>query len=401
MENHAAPVQIYTVAGPKKSSLYFGFEVPGGEDFINISANLIAELNPSLNFRVCIGHLVDWGALTLAPVQTNLSFCIHEVSKGDLRLMLIDHPSAQHGALLDWVIAAHPPENSIFTIMDPDFFVVNKSIFNNLMEQLHAPIITAGVGYPSSISKYAYSDFPVVYFQIFNSNFEWIFSPEDAGVTLPGARTTRMSGIVSTCTRLLRGFIRVVEGKSLNLSSWRVWISQLARIPYELATGDPENFRDTGYKNRMRYGAGAAKTFENVTRTSISRFGIDVRAWLENNPELRNRLVPPAWYALRHGTLEKRNFKNQPWIYLLLSKLPFRGIRNGSATPLIDLTRLNLSEEQRRVVILLENLGADFYALDDELLGFHLGSKAKLHLLRHLDGLTGLKSLLRILVEAK
>lgn len=373
-------VPLYTVAGPITTNAHFGFDVPGGFRWVESSTQLLARTNPSQVFRLCIGHFEDWGIPGIVNVPANIEVCLHLTSLDVLQLANPTHPSAQHGALLDWLLQQHPPEGTHFFVLDPDFYVLGNGQISSIARSVSGEVKTAGVGYSSRYSKGFYWDFPVVYFQCFQSHEVWKFNPETTHLTLPAERSAPRALLVSV-VKAVRDLIQILEGTSQRVSAARLILSVLLRIPLEVLAQDPEELADTGHVNRRHIGSQKAEVFPQVVRTSDSSFGLDVDSWIRENPGAEALRVPVPWYALRHGIFEKRNFQSQPFLWRFLARIPMRGARGGSMTELVDLRDLGLTHAQARFVCELDSWGVDFYERNGEVLGFHVGSRAKTKLI--------------------
>lgn len=390
-------IQVYSVSGPESTKEYFGFLVPGGWHFLQTACERLANTNKKLKIRVCVGHLFEWGEAVVSFHSNNLNFCLHQISLNELDSRLKGHPSSQHGVILDWLLLQHPPSVSNFIVMDPDFFMIQENGLERAIRDVSTDTVTAGVAYPAWLTKGVYWDFPVVYFQIFRSGENWEFSPETSYDLLPGETSQWAPRILSKITSALRSLIRLAEGSKPVLAGWRVWLAQITRIPMEIAAKDPDLLRDTGFKNRRMHGSRKSTIYPNVVRVSHSNFSFKQDIWERHNPNLQLPWVPTPWYALRHGTLEKRNFTGQGVAIKFLARIPLLGRRQGPTTSLIDCQRIGLSSEQMEIYLRLSRYGADFYARDGRLLGVHLGSTAKAGILGNDYGLQGLLKDIKIL----
>jgi hypothetical protein len=275
----------------------------------------------------------------------------------------------------------HPPESDKFIVMDPDFFLLGNEALGRVLNGLQGSVVTSGVPYPARGTKNVYWDFPVVFFQALKSGQRWVFSPETSLDQLPGEKTTFASRTFVKIGRSLGRVISLVEGRRSSMSAWQVWLAQLIRIPLEIMGGDPNKLQDTGFKNRQLHGADNFIIFDHVVRVSHAKFGLKSEAWEQANTELSEVSVPPGWYALRHGTLEKRDFAGQRGLMKLFAGIPLRGSRRGPAAPVFDCERLGLSDEQMEIFLRLNHLGVDFYSMGGVLLGAHLGSGVKSRLI--------------------
>jgi hypothetical protein len=392
-------IQVYSVTGPSHStSEYLGSDVPGGADYLELAANQLAQTNSSVSIKLCIGHAVEWGPLTIHSKFKNLTLCPHLLQLDVLGMRVVNHPSSQHGTILNWLLETHPPESDKFIVMDPDFFMTKRNGLLECMRDVQDDVLTAGVCYPSKFPKGAYWDFPVVYFQIFRSNSIWDFSPESSVLKLPGEHLTTVAKLFDRVIRILSRVIpvsaalKVIEGKNTSVAPWKSWLMQLLRIPLEVSAGDPDEMRDTGYKNRAQIKFNQVRMYQNVEKISHLKLKFNDAIWKKNNPGIDLDGIPPVWYAMRHGTLEKRNFHSQPLALRLLALIPVRGKRGGPPSQVSNLENLGLNARQLKVSESLHRLGADLYSRDGVLLGFHMGSNAKSNVMKYIGGFDGLQN---------
>lgn len=341
-----------------------------------------SEAQPRDQIILCCAGPSNWGTPPQLGWPTNVQICYHAVSDKDLPKQLSLHPSAQHGELLDFVISKHDELETPFIVMDPDFLILSRDGIRLALSALSDDVDTIGVTYAVSRSRGLYTDFPVVYFQAFKSRDNLVFSPLSSA-SLPGEASRQFAQVLSRITLAIESLVNRIEGSLLRITWTRGLFAQIVRLPLEVMSGDPDKTLDTGFRNRLTIGVERSSVFDLVQRTSLPIPGTNLQALVDFNPELDG--VPTeilGWYALRHGSLEKRNMSYQPLALRILAKAPMAGRRQGKPVRVQSLDGLVCKPKLLPRINALLGMGVDFYASNQVLFGCHLGSRSKARALK-------------------
>lgn len=334
---------IYSVPGPNHVKALMKEGIAGGWEYAIKSIEFIQILNPEVHFEVVFGHLVEFGEVPELPKLENINFHVFTTTKPDLNLKYPDQPSSQHGALLNYTLAAHELSSDYFVVLDPDCYLLMGDAFRmlrNFMEKEGLALM--GVSYPTKLPKTYYWDFPTAYFQIMNSN---ICSPStlnfmpDEGSFIADQRQPGGAGVSAAKSTLFLFKLPKIFRKTI------FWFAHLllngrgnfsflfAHLTLNLPYKGMDLFRDTGWFNRKNLGSLPSRVIPHLVPVSSVRIGFDEEAYLQENDDIRQSGVNASWHFLTNGIYENRKMGHQKLHFRLLRKYLGGGMIDSDSHP--------------------------------------------------------------------
>ena len=345
MKNRA--VTIYTIPGPNHVEALMKQGIAGGWDYAFKCIELISKLNPDNEFEVVFGHASEFGDVPTFPKLSNVRYHVYIVSKFELALKFPDQPSSQHGALLNYALHQHPLNTDFYAILDPDCYLFQQHSFNRMIEHMRAKeIAILGVGYPTTLPKACYWDFPTAYFQLMDSSKcaprEMNFLPDENSFVLdsrqPGGAGVPSPGAVKAVFRLPRflkiAVLKIMRQLSLRNDAVSIFLRHLPlNRPYE----NQELFHDTGWFNRVKFKHLEVEVIPHLVPEVSLHSILDTNEYLSNNEDVRCSGIDPTWHFLTNGVFENREFGAQKsWARVLIA-LFNKGLLRQSEHPATSL----------------------------------------------------------------
>lgn len=331
-EVQSLSVTIYTIPGPNNVAALMKNGIAGGWDYALKNIELIAKLNPSTNFEVVFAHALEFGEVPKMPKFSNVNFHIYLVSKTKLGLVFQDQPSSQHGGLLNYALHNHLLQTDFYAILDPDCFLLQKNVFDQMINHMRSHNLDIlGVGYPSTLPKAYYWDFPTAYFQMMYSSscppIKLNFLPDEStfvmDVRQPGGAGVPSPGAIKTIFKLPK-FLKFLILRFMHLLTTRnnAVTVFLRHLPLNRPYQGKDLFHDTGWFNRESLKHLRVEIIPHLISENKVSFHFDSKQYLLKNHDVRESGIDPAWHFLANGIYENRAFGKQPlWLLLLIKRL--------------------------------------------------------------------------------
>lgn len=373
-------VEVYSIPGP---SLGFigGREIPGGLNYLISSLEILTKSNPQINFRVHVGNWIDHGVVNIKdfPIHDNLKVDVSTFTTRQIPDFGAHYPSLQHGQLLNELLATKKTSQRWAMILDPDFFLIRMGAVQELIDRMvREDLSVCGVSYPEWYPKEYSWDLPQVYFSIYDTekiSLESIdFRPSGLDRIYLEMHLRRSRKIL---VRVMRKFTKFA---SLHIKT-KDRYSLLGTFDYLLSMRHLVEPADTGWRLRevLRAEDKVLVLPNLVNDISPRRPLLDENEYVKNNEDLRNLGINLSWHFIKHGILEGRPVGKQNRILqIFVLFFPKRGKPNLKSWPPTSLFPISqLSEEELFQDLVKALHTADFYMFENEIIGFHLGSRKK------------------------
>jgi hypothetical protein len=316
-------ITIYCVPGPIET-MGFGEQVKGGWPYLLKNFDFLISLNPETEIKFVIGHLSEFGEIPNLPERKGITFLLYKTSKSDLLIQYKDHPSSQHGALLNYVLRSHKLDTETYLIIDPDCYVLDINILSKLSKHiLQNKIDFIGAPYPATNSSRYYWDFPTAYFMMMRRDGvdprSLDFLPDESSFFASSYGNKEVVDLDKPIIPLPRS-IRYLFNLLLSiLTYWGkdLYIHLFNSLKLSLRTHDLDLFRDTGWKNRMNFMNYSKEMFSFGIHKDLSIAGFDHALYESLNPSLKGFSV---WHTFTYGIYEHRNFSGQKLVIRVLNR---------------------------------------------------------------------------------
>ncbi len=315
-------ITIYCVPGPIET-MGFGEQVKGGWPYLLKNFDFLISLNPETDIKFVIGHLSEFGEIPDLPTVKGITFFVYKTSKNDLQIEYKDHPSSQHGGLLNYMLKAHKLDTETYLIIDPDCYVLDMNILSKLSDHImHNKIDFIGASYPATISRRYYWDFPTAYFMMIRRDGVdpslLDFLPDETSFIASSHGNNNVVNLDkprSQPPRIIRYFFNLL------LSFYTYWgkdlyVHLLNSLKLNLRENDLDLFRDTGWKNRKNFINYSKEIFSFGIHKDLNVADFDHVIYESLNPSLRGFSV---WHTFTYGIYQHRNFSGQKLIIRVLN----------------------------------------------------------------------------------
>ncbi len=388
-------VCVVTVPGPQSSSDYFGFNVPGGWDYLQLNLSTLKSLNPGVKFRVIVASLQEWqdeGRVTdLRALGLDVIHAV--IRRADLGTTLSDHPSVQHGLLLDLAKSKVGDTDEYLLVLDPDCFLIQKhglTVLRERLRQQDAQVI--GVTYPPRYGPQFQRDFPVAYLQLFHPRSGWRcipFSPlmED-GQLPPGLNPTEQGRLSSFLSRRLSYFNRVLLSLALRFEkryetsrlSGHLRLAWFLRLPSRLRGIGTAMVKDTGWRF-TEFFSGRAVTLSSVVFGPPKK----IRVTKDSLPKVEKHAsvadIDDSWMFWNFDLFSRHQMNRRMGFDDLLLRIANRKASVGKDESTTCSGNLSLASSfagsAEYPLLVSSTIEADWYSLDGRIIALHLGSTNK------------------------
>lgn len=372
-------VDLYVVAGPSNTFMG-GRHVPGGFDYLSKNLFLLARLNPTTFFNVHVAHSVYHGRLGTFPNELNLKVEVRIFDNIDIDGLESMDQAFQHGTLLNKLFNVVPPTERFLIIMDPDCYTLKKDLIQSLIKEINSgEYVFGGLPYPSWYPKEYTWRTPQLYFGFFDRNQ---FDPTGLDFRAGGELDSELPNTSSRESFSLRAARRI---KSLVLRLNFACDNSIVPVLLENNISRyQKRYLINPYDTAWRLGAEIehlgvqVKIYPNILKTETKICGFNSREYLINNPDLSHLEGFLGWHFASQGLFEGREIGSQKILVNVL-KLFFGGEpisrEKWPSTSLISSQ--NIENYKLFEFIKGQIPAADFYAVNQELSFFHLGSKGK------------------------
>lgn len=157
-------VAIVSVIGPKPTSPHF----PQDLELHKFARTLLEEANKNIHFEWYLGSHEKWAiANTNGPRVKHIEFDSSMIEE-----LKYEHPSLDHGSMLNALLRKIECGFDFIVILDPDCFVIGEGNFNSLLSTMERDgIAVAGTPYGMQFPKGYFRDFPAAFFMVFATKF--------------------------------------------------------------------------------------------------------------------------------------------------------------------------------------------------------------------------------------
>ena len=157
-------VAVVSVIGPKPTSPHF----PQDLELHRFARKLLEEGNKNIQFTWFLGSHKNWAiAEDSGP---NLSH--FEFDSSSIEELEFEHPSLDHGAMLNALLRRIGVGFDFVIVLDPDCFVVGEGSLQSLLSTMALDNISvAGTPYGMQFPKGYFRDFPAAFFMVFATRF--------------------------------------------------------------------------------------------------------------------------------------------------------------------------------------------------------------------------------------
>lgn len=209
----AKKVAVISVLGPIRDGSLF----PNDLELHLFGRELIEKNNPNLEITWFISWKSDWGHVYPSTSSTK-TYIFNPAESPELKF---DHPSLDHGVMLNNMIKDVDAFFDYVLVMDPDCFLVGRNRLQDHLEHMRSNgIAVSGTPYGMQAPKGFFRDFPTIFALLINSALVDIraldFRPprwsskEDSGIQARGRRA-----LITSLKNQARGALRFVIGRGL------------------------------------------------------------------------------------------------------------------------------------------------------------------------------------------
>jgi hypothetical protein len=153
-------VAMVSVIGPKPTSPHF----PQDLELHRFARKLLEEDNKNIQFTWFLGSHKNWGIASASG--PNVSH--YEFDSSTIEELKFEHPSLDHGAMLNALLGEIGIGFDFVIVLDPDCFVVGEGSLQSLLSTMVLENISvAGTPYGMQFPKGYFRDFPAAFFMVF------------------------------------------------------------------------------------------------------------------------------------------------------------------------------------------------------------------------------------------
>jgi hypothetical protein len=336
-------ITIYSVPGPSSSPGLLQEQIEGGWAYALENLKFLTALNPDFQLEVVFGHVKEFGAIPIIPNFPKINIHVYETSLTELSSNVDLKPAEQHGAILNFILSSHVLKTEFYLVLDPDCYVVKKNALYELinhMNQFNLDIV--GASYPTTLPKVYYWDFPTAYFQLMRRlNCEpgtLDFLPERTSLVADTGLATANSAPFAKTFGLIAKFIKrfgipIKEFLNKTQNNKFFFIQFTFYFYINFIYRKTPLFRDTGWKNRIKYRGLNSEIIPHRINLIEVRAGLNQTEYLSHNEDVRTSGIDPTWHALMHGIYEKRNFGKQNKLWAITHRLLGSGELDSAIFP--------------------------------------------------------------------
>lgn len=336
-------ITIYSVPGPSSSPGLLQEQIEGGWAYALENLEFLTALNPDFQLEVVFGHVKEFGAIPIIPNFPKINIHVYETSLTELSSNVGLKPAEQHGAILNFILSSHVLQTEFYLVLDPDCYVVKKNALHQLIDHMNQfDLDMVGVSYPTTLPKVYYWDFPTAYFQLMrrlNCEPDTLdFLPERTSLVADTGLVTSNSAPFAKTFGLIAKFIKrfgipIKEFLNKTQNNRFSFIQFIFYFYINFIYRKTPLFRDTGWKNRIRYRELNSEIIPHRINFIEVRAGLNQIEYLSHNDDVRASGIDPTWHALMHGIYEKRDFGRQNKLWAITHKLLGNGELDSAIFP--------------------------------------------------------------------
>ena len=316
------------IPGPVNVKGVLSEVIPGGWKYAESNLILLAKLNPSMHFKVILGHHQSFGPIPKLLRAENIEILIETMKEKETPSEFRVSHSMQHGILLNYILKKRPGHTDYYLILDPDCYILKKNGIQIAIDRmLKFDLATYGVSYPSNLPKVYYTDFPTAYLQFIDSRK---ISPDQLDFRPSKTLSLKNKAPLELFLRLLSEFIsfskfpikKLINRIKRSQNSIHFWFylafSNIAYRKFGL-------FKDTGWANRERFINYKYEiipfrvTMVRIPSWIVSKKVSDLYSF--KNQDLKNSGLNSAWHLIFNGIFENRDWSEFPFKFKLASKV--------------------------------------------------------------------------------
>jgi hypothetical protein len=316
-------ITIYCVPGPIET-MGFGEQVKGGWPYLLKNFDFLISLNPDTEIKFVIGHLSEFGEIPNLPAIKGITFLLYKTNKSDLQIEYKDHPSSQHGALLNYILRSHKLDTETYLIIDPDCYVLSMNILSKLSKHiLQNKIDFIGAPYPATNSRRYYWDFPTAYFMMIRRDgvdpSSLDFLPDESSFFASSYGNKEVVNLDKPASPFPRSIRFSFNLLSSIFTYWGkdLYVNLLNSLKLSMRTHNIDLFRDTGWKNRKNFMNNSKEIFSFGIHKDLDIAGFNHVLYESLNPSLKGFSV---WHTFTYGIYEHRNFSGQKLVIQFLNR---------------------------------------------------------------------------------
>jgi hypothetical protein len=156
-------VAAVTVIGPPRS----GSKFPDDLELHTFGRTLVEENNPELEFEWFVAFRKSWGHEY--PESRNSH--IYALDSASIPELSSNHPSVDHGAMLNYVLGTLPDDLRFVMILDPDCFLLGQNALQKHIDSMSEKgVAISGTPYGLSFPKSFFRDFPTVFAMVIDQS---------------------------------------------------------------------------------------------------------------------------------------------------------------------------------------------------------------------------------------
>jgi hypothetical protein len=377
-------VAAVTVIGPLRS----GSKFPDDLQLHIFGRRLVEENNPELEFEWFVAFRKSWGHEY--PESRNSH--IYALDSASVPELSANHPSVDHGAMLNHVLRTLPDDLRFVLILDPDCFLLGpNALQEHIGSMSEKGVAVSGTPYGLTFPKSFFRDFPTVFAMIIDRTLVQIkdldFMPDllELEMSLQMQNQKNRHSPKSASSRL-RQFLRNIVSPLIKwifgVANPILWWGFLMACRLEPYDGHQANDTSSQVRKHFLNSIKHQELQVVVSRGSLSR---------KSSPKIvaqrrgSNQQFGSAEYFRNHGVFEGWTLKRGGLRELLVEKLALvlsggRPLENNR----FPTSSLVFSEELSNVVVLDRFLasypGVDSWAYQGSVFAIHLGLPTKLSL---------------------
>lgn len=377
-------VAAVTVIGPQRT----GSNFPDDLELHLFSRRLIEENNPGIEFEWFVAFRQSWGHEYPESSNTN----IYSLDAASVPELSANHPSVDHGAMLNHVVGTIPDNFRFLLILDPDCFLLGPHALQEYLESISEQgIAVSGTPYGLSFPKSFFRDFPTVFAMIIDRTLVQVqdlnFMPDLLELEML-LREQKQKSIVlskfasSKLRRFFRGvatpFIKWVFGVA-NPTLWWGFLMACRIAPYD---GHQANDTSSQVRRDLLNAIKHQELKVVVCKTSMSK---KTSQRIVAHRKFSDHEFGAAEYFRNHGVFEGwtltsggvREALVQMVALLFSAGRPLENNRFPTSSLIFSEGLENVSEVDR---LSISYPGVDLWAYENSVFAVHLGLPTKVSL---------------------
>jgi hypothetical protein len=358
-------------------------------DYFIQNVNLVQNLNRTQNYDLK-AYFVNGSLSDTQQNKLDTLGISTIILQNDLVSLIdeLDHPSQQHGMILNIVVRNLISTYDHLILMDPDYYIVQNNWIDFCINIMSDNIDLFGAGYPYWMSNYR-NDYPTAYFMVIKSgivNKFLDFSPETSSFDFikKDMRVQLQDKFQHNFFDYwISNFILKKSPELVSFNQLSIFIKLLINFRLFFYRRFKSSYvRDTGYKLGLLKHNGKVKSFTIPSLVPLEFdeevvLGVQPKYYLFSNPDVQVAGMDPVIHFWKYGITENRKFQIAD-IKMEKNSILFKMIARLFSFPMRSQSIVYWSksdvEKFDKVLNAEEKYRISFWYLNNAVFSFHLGN---------------------------